>query len=139
MKDLLEENKALVRRMYDEAWNNSRLEVLDEICAPDYHGMGPYGDEYGPDGVKRGVASRREAFPDVHATIDMMIAEGDRVACHISFSGTHEGEYQGIAPTGKRVTWSGIWMYRVADGKLAERWHSWDLFGLLQQLRGTVD
>ncbi len=129
-----EANKALVRRMYEEAWNQGRLDVLDEICAPDYYGTGPYGDERGPEGVKRGVANRRKAFPDIRATIEDILAEGDRVACRITFSGTHRGEFRGIAPTGRRVLWTGIWIYRVADGKLVERWHNWDLMGLLKQL-----
>ncbi len=60
-----DEGKALVRRMYDEVWNEGRLDVVDDICASDYVGVGPYGDERGPDAVKRGVAARRAAFPDV--------------------------------------------------------------------------
>ena len=129
-----EANKALVRRMFDEAWNERNLDVLDKICAPDYYGTGPYGDERGPEGVKRGVTSRVAAFPDLRATIEDMIAEGDKVACRITFRGTHEGEFRDVAPTGKAVTWTGIWIYRVAGGKLVERWHNWDLLGLLGQI-----
>jgi len=128
------DSKSLVRRMYEEAWNQGRLEVIDEICTPDYVGIGPYGNEIGPEAVKRGVGSRRKAFPDIHVTIDDLIAEGDKVVAHLTFRGTHEGEFQGIQPTGKEVTWSGIWIYRVADGKFVERWHAWDMFGLMQQL-----
>lgn len=131
---LSEQNKALVRRMFEEVWNERNLDVLDEICAPDYYGVGPYGDERGPDGVKQGVTSRVAAFPDVHATIEDMIAEGDKVVCRVTFCGTHRGEFRGIAPSDKEVTWTGIWIYRVANGKLIERWHNWDLLGLLQQI-----
>lgn len=129
-------NKELVRRMYEEAWNEGRLEVVDEICSPDYRGIGPYGNEMGPDSVKIGISSRRAAFPDVHVSIDDLVSEGDKVVCRLTFTGTHRGEYQGFAPTGKSVTWTGIWIYRVADEKFVERWHNWDLLGLLEQLRG---
>ena len=128
------DSKSLVRRMYEEAWNQGRLEVIDEICAADYVGIGPYGNEIGPEAVKRGVASRRKGFPDIRVTIDDLIAEGDKVVAHLTFRGTHEGEFQGIQATGKKVTWSGIWIYRVADGKFVERWHAWDMYGLMQQL-----
>ena len=108
-----DEGKALVRRMYDEVWNEGHLEIVDDICASDYVGVGPYGDERGPDAVKRGVAARRSAFPDISVTIE------------------------DIAATGKRVRWSGIWIYRIARGKFVERWHSYDMLGLLQQLKGA--
>ena len=124
----------LVRRMYEEAWNEGKLDVIDEICAPDYVGIGPYGNEHGPESVKRGVTNRRTAFPDIHVTIEDVISEGDKVAARLTFRGTHEGEFQGIQPTNKEVTWSGIWIYRVANGKFVERWHNYDMLGLMQQL-----
>ena len=127
-------SKKLVQRMYGEAWNLGKLEVIDDICAADYIGIGPYGNEHGPEAVKRGVASRRAAFPDIHVEIDEMIAADDKVVARLTFTGTHEGEFQGIAPTHKKITWSGIWIYRVADGKFVERWHSYDMLGMLQQM-----
>lgn len=129
-----EANESLVRRMFEEVWNERKLEVADEICAPDYYGYGPYGDEAGPGAVKQGVVSRLKAFPDVHATIDDIFSAGDRIACRVTFSGTHLGEFRGAPATGKRVTWTGIWIYRAAGGRLVERWHSWDLLGLMQQV-----
>ncbi len=128
------DSKSLVRRMYEEAWNQGRLEVIDEICAPDYVGIGPYGNEVGPEAVKRGVTNRRVGFPDIHVTIDDLIAEGDKVVAGFTFRGTHTVEFNFIKPTNKEVTWSGIWIYRVADGKFVERWHAYDMFGLMQQL-----
>ena len=118
-----DEGKALVRRMYEEVWNEGRLDVVDDICAPDYRGVGPYGDEHGPDAVKRGVAARRAAFPDIQVTIEDLLVDGDRVAARLTFEGTHQGSFQGIEATGKRVAWSGIWIYRVDAGKFVERWH----------------
>ena len=129
-----EENINLVKRMYEEAWNQGKLEVIDEICAPDYIGVGPYGNEHGSESVKRGIANRRAAFPDIHVTIDDTIAVGDKVVARLTFRGTHKGEFQGIQPTNKDVTWTGIWIYRVANGKFIERWHAYDMFGLMQQL-----
>ena len=131
---MTEESKNLVRRMYEEVWNKGRLEVIDEICALGYVGIGPYGDELGPESVKRGVASRRTAFPDIHVTIEDMIAEADKVIARLTFRGTHRGEFQGIPPTDKEVIWTGIWIYRIANGKFVERWHNYDLPGLLRQL-----
>ena len=131
---MIGESKNLVRRMYEEVWNEGRLEVIDEICAPGYVGVGPYGDERGPESVKRGVTSRRTAFPDIHVTIEDMVAEADKVIARLTFRGTHRGEFQGIPPTNKEVTWTGIWIYRVANGKFVERWHNYDMLGLLRQL-----
>ncbi len=128
------DGKTLVRRMYEEAWNEGRLDVIDEICAPDYVGIGPYGNEVGPEAVKRGVTARRVGFPDIHVKIDDLISEGDKVVAHLTFRGTHDGEFQGVQPTGRPVEWSGIWIYRVADGKFVERWHAWDMYGLMRQI-----
>ena len=126
--------KNLVRRMYEEAWNENRLDIIDEICAADYVGVGPYGNEIGPDAVKRGVASRRLSFPDIHVHIEDMIAEGDKVVARLTFRGTHDGVFQGVPPTGKEVSWSGIWIYRVANGQFVERWHNYDMQGLMEQV-----
>lgn len=131
---MVEESITLVRRMYEEGWNQGKLEIIDEICAPDYLGVGPYGDERGPESVKRGVANRRSAFPDIHVTIEDVFAAGDKVVARLTFRGTHQGEFQGVQPTNKEVTWSGIWIYRVANGKFIERWHNYDMLGLMQQL-----
>ena len=90
-----DEGKALVRRMYEEVWNEGRLDVVDDICAPDYRGVGPYGDEHGPDAVKRGVAARRAAFPDIQVTIEDLLVDGDRVSARLTFEGTHQGSFQG--------------------------------------------
>jgi len=131
-----EETENLVRRMYEEAWNEGKLEVIDELCAPDYIGVGPYGDEHGPDSVKRGIAYRRSAFPNIDVTMEDIISAEDKVVARLTFRGTHKGEFQGIQPTNKEVNWSGIWIYRVANGKFIERCHNYDLLGLMQQLGG---
>ena len=134
---MTEDSASLVRRMYEEAWNDGRLEVIDEICALDYVGVGPYGNEIGPESVKRGVFVRQVAFPDIHVTIEDIIQAGDKVVARLTFRGTHQGEFQGIQPTGKEVTWTGIWIYRVANGQFVERWHNYDMHGLMEQLEST--
>ena len=88
--------------------------------------------------MKRGVVSRRAAFPDIHVTIEDMVAKGDEIAARLTFAGTHRGPFQGIEATGKRVQWSGIWIYRIADGRFVERWHSYDMLGLLRQVGGVT-
>ena len=105
---MIEVGEKLVRRMYEEAWNQGKLEVIDELCALDYIGVGPYGGEHGPDAVKRGVANRRSAFPDIHVTIEDIISAEDKVVARLTLRGTHRGEFQGIQPTNKEVEWSGI-------------------------------
>ena len=131
---MIEESTKLVRRMYDEAWNEGKLDVVDEICAPDYVGVGPYADEHGPESVKSGILTRRQAFPDIHVTIEDIIASGDKVVARLTFRGTHRGEFLGVQPTGQEVIWSGIWIYRVANGKFVERWHNYDMHGWMRQL-----
>jgi predicted ester cyclase len=74
------------------------------------------------------------AFPDEHTAFDDQIAEGDRVVSRMTSSATHTGEFQGILPTGKRITVTGIWIDRVADGKIVERWGVIDTLGVMQQL-----
>ena len=88
--------------MYDEAWNEGKLDVVDEICAPDYVGEGPYGDEHGPESVKSGILTRRQAFPDIHATIEDIIASEDKVVARLTFRGTHKGEFLGVNPLVKK-------------------------------------
>ena len=79
----------------------------------------------------------RSAFPDLHVTIEDQIAEGDKVVTRVTFRGTHQGEFSGIAPTGKRVEYSGIAIDRIANGKVVEMWHISNMAGLLLQIGAT--
>ena len=81
--------------MYEGAGNEGRLDVIDEVCGPDYVGVGPYGNELVPELVKRGVTSCREAVPDIHVTIEDVITEGDKVVARLTFRGTHKGRISG--------------------------------------------
>lgn len=132
-----EENKALVRRLFEELASKGDLAVADEITAPDFvpHDLASFFEEAtGPEGVKQLVVGLRAAFPDLHMTMEDIIAEGDKVVIRYTARGTHKGEFQGLAPTGKRVAWAGINIYRVAGGKAVETWKLGDNLGLMQQL-----
>jgi len=80
------------------------------------------------------LAGFRNAFPDIRVTVEDLVAEGDRVVVRWSFCGTQRGEVLGVAPTGRRVTVTGMIFYRISEGGISEYWGSWDRMGLLQQL-----
>ncbi len=131
----LEEMKAFVKRHDEDVINRKDLSVIETDIAPDYvdHSALP-GISPGLAGAKAMLSMIHGAFPDLRATIEDAIAEEDKVVVRKSWTGTHEGEFMGVAPTGKRVRFEGIVIWRIKDGKLAERWASIDRFGLMQQL-----
>jgi len=118
----VEENKALVRRLFD-AWNTGNMDLIDGLVVPDYVDNDALtGQPQGLGGYKQIGAYLLSVFPDMKMTIDDLIAEGDKVVVRSTFSGTHRGEFMGIAPTGKNVTTRAINIYRIADGKFVEEW-----------------
>ena len=132
----VEQNKAAIRRFYDEVWNKGNLEFADEFFADDYvrHDLRSGTAPPGPEGQKMVASLFRTAFPDVRLVIDFMVAEGDMVVARWTIDGTHQGVWAGVAPTGKRVSFTGVNIYRFADGKVAEIWNYRDDLGLMQQL-----
>jgi hypothetical protein len=133
----IESNKAIVRRYFEEVFGQGKLAVLDEIVAAEHKNSGPGsvpGLPPGPEGTKLFVSIYRDAFPDVHFTIDEQIAEGDRVVTRWTARGTHKGELAGIPPTGKSVTVNGVTVDRIVNGKYVESWGIFDQLGLMQQL-----
>ena len=112
----LEENKAIVRRMI-EAYNKHNLDWFDEFIAPDYF---DHTNQVGPEGLKQLFNMAFKAFPDWHETIEDIIAEGDKVWVRLTYTGTHTGEFFGLAPTGKKVTMTSVAIYRIVNGKLVE-------------------
>ncbi len=131
-----EENKAIVRRAWEKVINQGNLAAADEIFAADYvyHTPGSP-DLHGlEEGVKQPVSMQRTAFPDIHFTVEDIIAEGDMVAHRWSAIGTHRGEFMGIPPTDSQVTMTGIVFSRISGGKVVEDWAVSDMLGLLQQL-----
>ncbi|HXF82712.1 MAG TPA: ester cyclase [bacterium] len=127
--------KELVRQFYDLI-NTGQTARADALIAPDFTDHpGVPGLPPGRDGLLQFVAMARAAFPDLHVAVEDLIAEGDRVAARVVVSGTQRGVFLGaIPPTGKHVTWTGIDLFRIASGRIAERWNERDLLGLMEQL-----
>jgi predicted ester cyclase len=134
----LEANRLIGHRVLLEIWSQGRLELADDLYAPDYvdHvARGPEPEEVqGPGGLKAAVTLFRSAFPDLQYSIDDDMAEGDLVMTRFSARGTHLGPFLGAAPTGKEISYTGIDVNRVAGGRIVESWVQYDALGLLQQL-----
>jgi predicted ester cyclase len=138
----VEYKKALVRRFLDEYLNeedrDTRYQVADEIMAIDFV------DHTNPPDLQRGLESHKQvisilrtAFPDLHWQYEEPIAEGDKVIIRVMMSGTHQGEFFGIAPTGKQVRVKGFHILRITDGEIAEHWSNHDGLDLMQQLKAS--
>jgi predicted ester cyclase len=136
----LEENKAVVRRYFEEARSLGDLTVIDEIYAEEFVVQTVDGPRVArPDRQKRVITQWRTAFPDYKDTVIRMVAEGDRVAAQIVYSGTHTGwfEYESMgpwAPTGRSVRLYEFFVYRLAAGKIVEVSAVWDQLGFMEQL-----
>lgn len=128
-----ETNKAIVRRYFEQVFNEGRRDLAEEFLAEDIelHGSGL---APGLEVVKQWLSMFAAAFPDGQMTIEDLVAEDDRVVARTTFSGTHQGELQGIPATGKAVGVSGITIFRLDNGKIAEGWLVNDNLGLMQQL-----
>jgi len=130
------ENKAIVRRLYEEVWNKRRVELVDELMSPSHamHDNHLPDSGVGPEAYKRNVARYVTGFPDLRFTVEEMVAENDKVAVGWTISGTHKGEFRGISPTGRKVFVEGITINQIAGGKIMDSYVSWDALGLMQQL-----
>jgi steroid delta-isomerase-like uncharacterized protein len=131
----LQHNKAITRQFFEEAYNTGNLALLDQLLAPSYVDQkAPPGTPSGPQGIAGIITMFRQAFPDLHFTIEDQIAEGDKVATRYTFRGTQQGALMGIPACGKPVSISGISIYRISDGKMDQAWVEYDMLGLLQQI-----
>ena len=131
-----EEHKTLIRRWWDGLSQGNAAQLIDEVYAPDYVMHDPSLPEpvRGLDGVREFIAAVTAAFPDGRATVEDLVAEGDRVVQRVTFRGTHQAEFLGVPATGKEVT---VWVMvvsRMAGGKVAEEWQLVDGLGMMQQL-----
>ncbi|MDQ0381298.1 ester cyclase [Amycolatopsis thermophila] len=127
MSETTDQNKRTVLRLYQEAGNEGRLEVLDEITCPDHVEHYPFpGQAQGLDGLKQRVSMIRAAFAP-RFTVEHVVAEGDTVAVMWRNEGAHVGEWFGFPPTGKPVTARGVDVHRLRDGRLAEHWDVVDI------------
>ena len=126
------------RRILGEVWGEGKLDVVDELLAPNYVDHTPRGPEpssvQGAEGLKQAVTLFRDAFPDLTYRVDLQVVQDNLVATRFTATGTHTGMFQGIPPTGRRVTYTGIDMSRVVDGRIVEAWVNYDALGLLQQI-----
>ena len=136
-----EQNKAIVQRLHD-LWNTGDLARIPEIFHPDFAGHWPPSsrkpERRGLPDVRAGIVSTRTAFPDWFEKVVDMVAEGDRVATRYISTGTHRGDFWGLAPTGTKVTVHEMSIYRIAEGKIIEQWCSIDELDRLMQL-GAVE
>jgi predicted ester cyclase len=125
----VEENKTLVRREQEELWNHTgELEAAEELFAAGQ-----------AEAAKQEAADFRQGFPDVVSTIEDLIAEGDKVVARWRSRATHRDEYMGIPQTGKEVEFTGISVYRIEGGKIAESWTVEDQFGLMRQIGAVAE
>jgi steroid delta-isomerase-like uncharacterized protein len=131
-----EANKAIARRLIEEAWNKGEPAAVDALVDPAYVGHFAIQREplRGPEAYKGFIAGLLAAFPDLQFTVEDIVAEGDKVAIRWTNRGTHGGALMGVPPTGRRVEASGIWIHRLAGGKVVEEWGESDVLGMLQQL-----
>ena len=131
----VEENKNVMRRMIEEVWNKGDLEVAEELFASDHTSPSAPQLPPGPESVKMLVTMFRNAMPDYHMTIDLIVAEGDQVAARFIQTGTHTGDdLMGLPASGKKATWTEIGVLRIKDGLIAESWYEADMMGMMQQL-----
>jgi steroid delta-isomerase-like uncharacterized protein len=129
------ENKALVRRWYDEVLNGRDLAAADGIVAEDFV---INGEAVGRAGLTRAAARVRSVFPDLLVTVEDVVAEGDRVVTRFTARATHRGPFMGVPPTGKSITLAAVHVDRIAGGRIAERWETVDMLAVLRQLGATV-
>ncbi len=133
-----EENKRLAREGI-RIWSTGDFDAAEEIYAPNYvnhqhHHPGDAEDIHGTEAMKTFAAEFRKAFPDFRDSIDIQIAEGDMVATKFTSRGTHRGVFMGVEPTNKELSWTGITIDRIAEGKIVESWANWDMMGMMRQL-----
>ena len=131
-----EGNKNIVRRLFEEVWNKGNLQVTDDLFTPNYshHDSSTPDVGRGPESERKRATLYRTAFPDLRLTVEDIIAEGETVVARWSCRGTHKGDLNGIAPTGKHVNLTGISIARFTNGKMSEGFVNWDALSLMQQL-----
>ena len=134
-----QENKVLVQRFFEEVCNARKLSMADELFSAEHIYQDPSipGVPPGPVGMKQTIAVYQTSFPDVFWRVNEMLAADDKVVTRWTGSGTHQAELPGhppIPPTGRKVSVDGVWIHRIAGGKIVESWNVWDTLGMLQQL-----
>jgi steroid delta-isomerase-like uncharacterized protein len=128
--------KEVIRRLYKEVWNERKFDLIDQLVSRSHALVAPNvsGAAVGPAAYKKQIAAFIAGFPDLRFVVDEIVSENDKVVAAWTWSGTHRGEYLGIAATNKKVSVSGITMHQIADGKILDSQAAWDSLGLLRQL-----
>lgn len=131
----IEQNKAIVQRVFDDIYNRGQLDAVEQVFAANYvDHSAPPGFPSGLDAFKQAFVMFRAPFPDLYITVEDLIAEGDKVAARLTFRGTHEGTLMGIPPTYKDLAIAGIAIDRLEDSKIVEHWVTRYDLGMMQQL-----
>ncbi len=135
-----QQNESAVRRIYELAWNQNRLEVLDECLAPNYTDHeAPPPLRTGIEASKQLITMYRSVFADNEWHIEDIFSAGDRVAVRVTVRAVHRGPYFGIEPTGKPVVMRGIDLFRVVDGKVTDHWGATNVEDVMNIVRGRAD
>ena len=129
-----EDNKAIVRRFFQEGPSKGNLAAAGELLSPNFSLHTPLPSSPGIQGMKETITACRAAFEHLDVTVKDMVAEGDKVAARFTACGTHQGSFMNLPPTGKPITMTGIEIVRIEDGKIAELWGEANLLGLMVQL-----
>jgi steroid delta-isomerase-like uncharacterized protein len=129
-------NQELIVKYFEDVWNKGKLEVLDEIISPDYinHSPGMPNPAPGPEGLKPIVAGIRKAFPDLKYTIENIVVSDSQVAVHTTMTGTHNGDFFGLAPTNKTVCVNQMQIEQIKNNKIVAHWRVTDELIMLRQL-----
>ena len=130
----IEENKSIVRRFFEVGPSKGDLDAANELLALDFFLHVPLPCSPGVRGIDEVVSACRAAFQDLQVTVEDMVTEGDMVAARFTARGVHNGAFMGLPPTGKPITMTGIEIFRLENGKIAELWGEANLLGLMQQL-----
>ncbi|MFO1371495.1 MAG: ester cyclase [Candidatus Competibacteraceae bacterium] len=131
-----EANKAIIRRFYEEVMGQGNVNLLDEIMTPNFadHGETLFGSPQDRDTLKQGITASRTVLGDLHVQLHDIIADGAMVGVRGTMRCTHQGTFLGTAPSGNELTWNGLAMFRVVDGRITERWFNSDSLSIVQQL-----
>jgi steroid delta-isomerase-like uncharacterized protein len=129
-----EENKSIVRRFFEVGPSKGDLNAADKLLAFSFTLHGPLACSPGIQGINEVIIACRAAFEDLNVAVEDMVAEGDKVAVRFTAHGIHKGDFNGLPPTDKPIAMTGIEIFRIEDGKIAEIWGEANLMGLMQQL-----
>ena len=128
--------KDVIRRLYKEVWNERKLDLIDQLVSQSHALISPNvtGPAVGPAAYKKVIASFVTGFPDLRFMVEETVCEKDKIVACWTFSGTHKGEFLGLAPTNRKVSIPGMTIHQIANGKILDSQSSWDAISLFHQL-----